>query len=82
MSTVADKLAKKSSARTNAKQVRLRGPIPPGLRSYTRAPWTVANDKLRAEGWRPTVTCWSDATGGRTSGVEARFLSWRTGHGY
>jgi nucleoside-diphosphate-sugar epimerase len=33
-----------------------RGPIPPGLRSYTRAPWTVANDKLRAEGWRPTVT--------------------------
>lgn len=33
-----------------------RGPIPPGLRSYTRASWTVANDKLRAEGWRPTVT--------------------------
>ena len=33
-----------------------RGPIPPGLRSYTRAPWTVANDKLRAEGWHPTVT--------------------------
>lgn len=33
-----------------------RGPIPPGLRSYTRARWTVANDKLRAEGWRPTVT--------------------------
>lgn len=33
-----------------------RGPIPPGLRSYTRAPWTVANDKLRAEGWSPTVT--------------------------
>ncbi len=33
-----------------------RGPIPPGLRSYTREPWIVANDKLRAEGWRPTVT--------------------------
>jgi nucleoside-diphosphate-sugar epimerase len=33
-----------------------RGPIPPGLRSYTRSPWTVANDKLRAEGWVPTVT--------------------------
>lgn len=33
-----------------------RGPIPPGLRSYTRATWTVANDKLRSEGWRPTVT--------------------------
>lgn len=33
-----------------------RGPIPPGLRSYTRYPWTVANDKLRAEGWEPAVT--------------------------
>ena len=33
-----------------------RGPIPPGLRSYTRSPWLVANDRLRAEGWRPTVT--------------------------
>lgn len=33
-----------------------RGPIPPGLRPYTRQPWAVANDKLRAEGWVPTVT--------------------------
>lgn len=33
-----------------------RGPIPPGLRSYTRSPWLVANDRLKAEGWRPTVT--------------------------
>ena len=33
-----------------------RGPIPPGLRSYTREPWVVANDRLRAEGWCPTVT--------------------------
>jgi nucleoside-diphosphate-sugar epimerase len=33
-----------------------RGPIPPGLRSYTRHPWSIANDKLRAEGWEPTVT--------------------------
>jgi nucleoside-diphosphate-sugar epimerase len=33
-----------------------RGPIPPGLRTYTRHPWVVANDKLRAEGWTPTVT--------------------------
>lgn len=33
-----------------------RGPIPPGLRSYTRSPWLVANDRLRAAGWRPTVT--------------------------
>jgi nucleoside-diphosphate-sugar epimerase len=33
-----------------------RGPIPPGLRSYTRAPWLIANDRLKAHGWRPTVT--------------------------
>jgi len=33
-----------------------RGPIPPGLWSYTRAPWVVANDRLKAAGWRPTVT--------------------------
>lgn len=33
-----------------------RGPIPPGLRSYTRAPWMVANDRLKAYGWTPTVT--------------------------
>ncbi len=33
-----------------------RGPIPPGLRSYTQSPWLVANDRLKQEGWRPTVT--------------------------
>jgi nucleoside-diphosphate-sugar epimerase len=33
-----------------------RGPIPPGLRSYTRSPWLVANDRLKAHGWRATVT--------------------------
>ena len=33
-----------------------RGPIPPGLRSYTRWPWLVANDRLKAEGWQATVT--------------------------
>jgi hypothetical protein len=33
-----------------------RGPIPPGLRNYTRSPWLVANDRLRAEGWEPKVT--------------------------
>jgi len=33
-----------------------RGPIPPGLRSYTQSPWLVANDRLQAVGWRPTVT--------------------------
>lgn len=33
-----------------------RGPIPPGLRSYTQSPWLVANDRLKQQGWRPTVT--------------------------
>ncbi len=33
-----------------------RGPIPPGLAPYTRESWVVANDRLRAHGWRPTVT--------------------------
>ncbi|MBV1894804.1 MAG: hypothetical protein KUG57_12190 [Ilumatobacteraceae bacterium] len=33
-----------------------RGPIPPGLHSYTREPWVVSNGQLRAEGWEPTVT--------------------------
>jgi nucleoside-diphosphate-sugar epimerase len=33
-----------------------RGPIPPGLWPYTRHPWVIANDRLKAEGWRPTVT--------------------------
>lgn len=33
-----------------------RGPIPPGLRPYTRTTWVIANDKLRGEGWAPTVT--------------------------
>jgi nucleoside-diphosphate-sugar epimerase len=33
-----------------------RGPIPPGLDTYTREPWVVANDKLRSAGWAPTVT--------------------------
>ena len=33
-----------------------RGPIPPGLRSYTRSPWLIANDRLKAAGWQPTVT--------------------------
>ncbi|MDO8392523.1 MAG: NAD-dependent epimerase/dehydratase family protein [Actinomycetota bacterium] len=33
-----------------------RGPIPPGLRSYTRWPWLVANDRLKDAGWNPTVT--------------------------
>ena len=33
-----------------------RGPIPPGLAAYTKFPWLVANDRLRAAGWVPTVT--------------------------
>ena len=41
---------------TNVRWRFQRGPIPPGLRSYTRSPWLVANDKLKAEGWRAEVT--------------------------
>ncbi len=33
-----------------------RGPIPPGLRSYTLEPWVVANGRMRDEDWHPTVT--------------------------
>lgn len=33
-----------------------RGPIPPGLLSYTLEPWVVSNGRLRAAGWTPTVT--------------------------
>ena len=33
-----------------------RGPIPPGLRPYTRWPWLVASDRLRVRGWRPSAT--------------------------
>lgn len=33
-----------------------RGPIPPGLLAYTRYPWVVANDRLRAAGWQPANT--------------------------
>lgn len=32
-----------------------RGPIPPGLRPYATNAWLVANDRLRAIGWRPAV---------------------------
>lgn len=33
-----------------------RGPIPAGMTGYTRFPWIVANDRLVAAGWTPTVT--------------------------
>jgi nucleoside-diphosphate-sugar epimerase len=33
-----------------------RGPLPSGLRPYTRYPWLVANDRLRMEGWVPQAT--------------------------
>jgi UDP-glucose 4-epimerase len=32
------------------------GPTPPELLPYTLHPWVVANDRLRAAGWRPEVT--------------------------
>lgn len=33
-----------------------RGPIPPGLRSYTHEPWVVSNGRLVGKGWTPSVT--------------------------
>jgi nucleoside-diphosphate-sugar epimerase len=33
-----------------------RGPIPPGLRQYTRHSWVVSNEKLRALGWSARVS--------------------------
>ena len=33
-----------------------RGPIPPGLRSYTHDAWVVSNGRLVDQGWAPTVT--------------------------
>jgi nucleoside-diphosphate-sugar epimerase len=33
-----------------------RGPIPPGLLPYTSYPWVVANDRMKAAGWRPRRT--------------------------
>ncbi|MCX7619379.1 MAG: NAD-dependent epimerase/dehydratase family protein [Acidimicrobiales bacterium] len=30
--------------------------VPSGLLSYTVHPWVIANDRLRAAGWRPTLT--------------------------
>ncbi len=31
-------------------------PAPPGVQPYARHPWVVANDRLRATGWRATST--------------------------
>ncbi len=33
-----------------------RGPLPPGLASYTRDPWIISNGRLREVGWEPTIT--------------------------
>ena len=33
-----------------------RGPLPPGLASYTRDPWIISNGRLREVGWTPTIT--------------------------
>jgi nucleoside-diphosphate-sugar epimerase len=32
---------------------RSRRPVPTGLLAYTRFPWAVANDRLKAQGWQP-----------------------------
>jgi hypothetical protein len=31
-------------------------PAPPGVQPYARHPWVVANDRMRAAGWRPAST--------------------------
>jgi nucleoside-diphosphate-sugar epimerase len=46
-----------------------RGPIPPGLRPYTTYPVLVANDRLKAIGWRPRYT--NEQT--YVAGTEARW---------
>lgn len=46
----------------------LRGPVPPGMRSYTRWPWVVSNDRLEMHGWTALVTndeAYVEATEGR-----------------
>jgi UDP-glucose 4-epimerase len=46
-----------------------RGPIPPGLQPYTAYPLLVANDRLKATGWRPHYT--NEQT--YVAGTEARW---------
>src|SRR5262245_7726138 len=46
-----------------------RGPIPPGLQPYTTYPLLVANDRLKATGWRPRYT--NEQT--YVAGTEARW---------
>jgi nucleoside-diphosphate-sugar epimerase len=46
-----------------------RGPIPPGLQPYTAYPLLVANDRLKATGWRPQYT--NEQT--YVAGTEARW---------
>ncbi|HKA05252.1 MAG TPA: hypothetical protein VKD67_13025, partial [Acidimicrobiales bacterium] len=46
-----------------------RGPIPPGLEPYTTYPLLVANDRLKATGWRPRYT--NEQT--YVAGTEARW---------
>jgi hypothetical protein len=33
-----------------------RGPIPPGMLPFAAQPWLIANDRLKAAGWRPRRT--------------------------
>ena len=48
------RLPERAAARVAAWGWKLRlGPIPPGLLAHTLHPWVVANDRLRAAGWRP-----------------------------
>ena len=51
-----------------------RGPLPPGLVPYVRHPWLVSNDRLKQEGWQPTIT--NEQT--YVEGTEARWWTMLT----
>ncbi len=51
-----------------------RGPIPPGLWPFAQHPWLVANDRLKAAGWSPTVT----SEEAYVEGTEARWWTMLT----
>lgn len=51
------KMSESAAGRVTAFRWRHRlAPTPPGVLPYTRYPWVVANDRLRAAGWTPQNT--------------------------
>jgi nucleoside-diphosphate-sugar epimerase len=51
-----DGWAPADTARTLAAWRSMTGELPAGSIAYSRHPWVVANDRLRATGWAPTST--------------------------